>query len=84
MIDLNAMATKVAEYGFIGIVVICLAWVVVQMHKQYREDLAKKDAEIKDIQEKRIIEGRESLNALSNSTNVLNDLLAQLASRKAE
>lgn len=84
MIDLNAMAAKVAEYGFIGVVVLALAWVVVQMHKQYREDLAKKDAEIKEIQEKRIVEGRESTNALNNATNVLNDLLAQLVNRKAD
>ena len=82
MIDLNAMVGEVMKYGFPGVVIIILAYVIIQMRKEYKADLAAKDAEIKaerdradGLQEKRIAESRETMAALNASSNVLEDVL---------
>lgn len=82
MIDLNAIVGETMKYGFPGVVIIIMAFVIVQMRKEYKADLAAKDAEIKaerdradGLQEKRIAENRETMAALNASSNVLEDML---------
>lgn len=87
MVDLNAIVGETLKYGFPGVVIIVLAYVLVQVVKQAKQEMKEKDAELKverekneALQEKRIAEARESMNALNGSTNVLQDLLAAVSS----
>lgn len=87
MIDLNALVAETLKYGFPGVVIIALAWVLYKVVQQSKVEHVAKDerleklrAEKDELQEKRIAEGRESLNALNNATNVLQDVLAAVSS----
>jgi hypothetical protein len=90
MLDLNALVGETLKYGFPGVVILCLVAVILHLRKEYREDrkicddkFAALQAKNEEIQEKRIAEGRESLNALNNTTNVLDDVLKALQARGA-
>lgn len=87
MVDFNALITETLKYGFPGVVIIVLAWVLWQSVKEFKAEMKLKDAELAqvrkekdELQEKRIAEGRESLVGLSNTTNVLQDVLAAISS----
>lgn len=89
MLDLNAAVAETLKYGFPGVVIIVLAYVIIQMRKEYKADLKAKDDEVKAerekneaLQEKRIAEGREALNGLNNASNVLEDVLKAITSFK--
>lgn len=82
-IDLNAIGATLINMGLPGIVILALAWVCWQMRKEGRADLAALQAKYDDLQEKRVAEGRESLNALNNTTNVLDDVLKAIQAQGA-
>ena len=86
MIDLNALVAETMKYGFPGVVIIALAWVLWQVVKEAKADRIAHAAEVAqlrkekdELQEKRIAEGRENLTALNNSTNVLQDVLTAVS-----
>lgn len=83
MLDLNAAVAETLKYGFPGVVIIVLAWVIWNMRKEGRADIAAIQAKCDELNEKRIAEGRESLSALNNTTNVLDDVLKALHSNQA-
>ena len=78
MLDLNAAVAETLKYGFPGVVIVVLAWVIWNIRKESRDDLAALQAKYDLLAEKRIAEGRESLNALNNTTNILDDVLKTL------
>lgn len=83
VIDFNAIGNILMEQGLSGIVILALAWVVWNMRKEGRADIAALQAKLDELQEKRIAEGRESLNALNNTTNVLDDVLKAIQAQGA-
>lgn len=91
MVDLNAMVAETLKYGFPGVVIICLVVVILRLRKEFREDKSVCNAKIEalqvkydEVQEKRIAEGREGINALNNTANVLDDVLKALQAQGAK
>lgn len=84
VVDFNAIGTTLLEMGLPGIVILALAWVCWQMRKEAKADALAYQAKIDELQEKRIAEGRESLNALNNTTNVLDDVLKAIQAQGAK
>lgn len=79
VVDFNAIGNVLMEQGLAGIVILVLGWICWTMRKEGRADIAALQAKLDELQEKRIAEGRESLNALNNTANVLDDLLKGFA-----
>lgn len=78
MIDLNSLVAETLKFGFPGVIIICMAWFVLELRKEIKSEREKHEAS----QEKRIAEGRESLMALQQSTAVLDDLVKAVADGK--
>lgn len=83
VVDFNAIGNLLMDQGLSGIVILVLGWVVWNMRKEGRSDIAALQGKLDELQEKRIAEGRESLNALNNTTNVLDDVLKAIQAQGA-
>lgn len=67
------------KYGFPGVVIIVMAWFIIELRKEVKAEREKYEAS----QEKRIAEGREGIIALQSAASVLDDLVKAVSDGKA-